>query len=284
LLGDSGEVFCLLLNTFTQLAAGADVYSLLLLSIDQFMRIELSLKYPVYASRRNAYIAVGALLAFVSLNTIPFIVIWTEDNSCSYMESSPLWYQLSSRLTFFVIPLVVIVGMHGRILYLSINQMAQMKRLQISTGGKQFSGKVWCCVIGSRVSSANIRAEGITVDTSAASSDVPRHGVSSQQTLTSPRKHWKATVTLLVLVGTIVLCWTPLNMCMLIINTTGTIVSPHVLGVAVVLYMSNYCLAPIIYIVRIPEVKLELKRIFLKCGSFVMNSLGCSRLFGVETV
>ena len=239
ILFELGDIGCALLNCASTFAICMAMLALLLLTTDQYLRIEFSLKYPTFATRRNAFIQISVAFAFVIFDVL--LLIWVlstnSGQQCSITWNFPPWYYIYGCLAYVLLPLSLIALMNGRIWYLSFVQQRNLKKMQPVSR------------VQSHTNNHGVHGSG---DATERSSQGPNRNPPSS-------RHWKTTVTVAILVGSLVLCWTPMTLSMALSVFEGVDFSQATLGFCAMISMVNYLITPAVYIIRIPEVKSELK-------------------------
>lgn len=229
---DSVETVCFVTSSFIEALTKADTFCLLLLTVDQYMRIRLHMRYPLYATKRNAYIGLGLMSMVVAANVIALnVIMWhrAAQGCVSYGELS-VWYDAYNQIVMFVIPLLAITAMHGRIFYMARKQLKKSRTLQ----GQVRMDHHPSSSVGSR------------------RENTAQNYVSS----TSSKRQWKAVVTLTVLVGILLVTWTPVNIVTMLFWLSSPIeLQPYMVELFILFFYLNFLLNPVVYILRIPEVK-----------------------------
>ena len=116
----------------------ADVLCLCLLTCDQFMRIILHMRYPVYATFRNACIALSVVVCICLGHAILAVAMRAEGSvsRCPSTYGDPTydythgkWFYVYDIICYFILPLLAIIFMHGWILHVSRKQMKRLRTL-----------------------------------------------------------------------------------------------------------------------------------------------------------
>ena len=255
---------CMGLNYLSSLAISLSVIGLLLLNTDQWMRIEFSLKYHAYATKKNVciLISVGSIYAILNFSAL-VLASFKVANHCDFVSGYPHWYYFYGVIAYTAIPVSLVSLMNGRIWYISIIQYRRMKHEQHL--GHFNAGTA------SQLQLQQHKLKDIDKEQRSTPSQI-HLGIRAKMSRghrpkVSPpfKRHWKSTITVVILVGSLFLCWTPATVCMGLTAVGAAKTSHMVMGVFTMIVMANYVLTPIVYIVRVPEVKRELKKIFQRC-------------------
>ncbi|KAM9330058.1 alpha-1D adrenergic receptor [Gastrophryne carolinensis] len=247
-----GRIFCDIWAAVDVLCCTASIMSLCIISIDRYVGVKHSLKYPTIMTEKKAVIIIILLWVSSMVISIGPLLGWKEppppdDSQCSITEEPG--YALFSSLLSFYLPLMVIL-----IMYFKVYIVARRTTKSLEAGVKKERSKsmevvlrIHCRSLGS--SNTNSRNKGQTF----------RSSLSVRLVKFSREK--KAAKTLAIVVGVFILCWLPF----FIVLPLGSFFpdlkpSDGVFKVIFWLGYFNSCVNPIIY----PCSSKEFKRAFIR--------------------
>ncbi|CAI9551969.1 unnamed protein product [Staurois parvus] len=195
-----GRIFCDIWAAVDVLCCTASIMSLCIISIDRYVGVKHSLKYPTIMTEKKAVVIIILLWVSSMVISIGPLLGWKEpppadDSQCSITEEPG--YALFSSLFSFYLPLLVIL-----IMYFKVYIVARRTTKSLEAGVKRERNKsmevvlrIHCRSLGE--SSANSRNKGHTF----------RSSLSVRLVKFSREK--KAAKTLAIVVGVFILCWLP---------------------------------------------------------------------------
>ncbi|XP_040191422.1 alpha-1D adrenergic receptor [Rana temporaria] len=247
-----GRIFCDIWAAVDVLCCTASIMSLCIISIDRYVGVKHSLKYPTIMTEKKAVVILIVLWVSSMVISIGPLLGWKEpppedDSQCSITEEPG--YALFSSLFSFYLPLLVIL-----IMYFKVYIVARRTTKSLEAGVKKERNKSMEVVLRIHCrslveSNANSRNKGHTF----------RSSLSVRLIKFSREK--KAAKTLAIVVGVFILCWLPF----FIVLPLGSFFpnlkpSDGVFKVIFWLGYFNSCVNPIIY----PCSSKEFKRAFIR--------------------
>ena len=246
-------IYCYINNTVGHLGVCIQVFSLLLLTIDQYVQIEKPLMYTVYATRKKAYLALTVVSGMGVLNVAMAYIIWeTNGTGCQYAFAMPIWY-LAYYIGFMMaLPLSCIITVHVRIMGIAWKQAKKIASFQLSTYSAE----------GTTATGIQLSRRG-TAEGAQHISQLQSEANPSRRTVKHPahlRAQLRSVLTISVMVGTFVCCWLPSTVAVSLAKFHPGMVPLDILRVTSFVYSCNYLITPLIYIVRLKEVKREIRK------------------------
>ncbi|KAM5194263.1 alpha-1D adrenergic receptor [Mantella aurantiaca] len=247
-----GRIFCDIWAAVDVLCCTASILSLCIISIDRYVGVKHSLKYPTIMTEKKAVVIIIVLWVSSMVISIGPLLGWKEpppadDSQCSITEEPG--YALFSSLFSFYLPLLVIL-----IMYFKVYIVARRTTKSLEAGVKKERNKsmevvlrIHCRSLGDP--NANSRNKGHTF----------RSSLSVRLIKFSREK--KAAKTLAIVVGVFILCWLPFFI-VLPLGSFFPFLKPSD-GVFKVIFWLGYfnsCVNPIIY----PCSSKEFKRAFIR--------------------
>ncbi|XP_072262742.1 alpha-1D adrenergic receptor [Pyxicephalus adspersus] len=247
-----GRIFCDIWAAVDVLCCTASIMSLCIISIDRYVGVKHSLKYPTIMTEKKAVVIIILLWVSSMVISIGPLLGWKEpppadDSQCSITEEPG--YALFSSLFSFYLPLLVIL-----IMYFKVYIVARRTTKSLEAGVKKERNKsmevvlrIHCRSLGE--SNTNSRNKGHTF----------RSSLSVRLIKFSREK--KAAKTLAIVVGVFILCWLPFFI-VLPLGSFFPSLKPSE-GVFKVIFWLGYfnsCVNPIIY----PCSSKEFKRAFIR--------------------
>lgn len=275
---------CFISTMLLDVTISVDILSLILLTTDTFLLIELHMKYHVYATRRNAYLALTGLLIVCLMEVIIIANLYSYNTNvkCDYIDMYPTWYHLCSAMFYFLIPLIAIMGMHLRIFHISRLQLKKMSvvdsiapQVRLNGGEVPITSTNVTGQVGNQGGNPPLQGSVELFNIPSTMSDRSNHGQHSQNDsgTTCPtgqnsrtRRHWKAVITLTILIGKLFCTWVPANIASILdvfvpdLYGNSGYIGRLLMDNTDLLYMLNPLLNPLIYIVRMPRVKREIRK------------------------
>uniref|UniRef100_A0A8C9SHE9 Alpha-1D adrenergic receptor-like n=1 Tax=Scleropages formosus TaxID=113540 RepID=A0A8C9SHE9_SCLFO len=235
-----GRLFCDIWAAVDVLCCTASILSLCVISVDRYIGVKHSLKYPsIMTEKRAAVILVGVWTSSAVVSVGPLLG-WKEpppadDSICSITEDPG--YALFSSLFSFYLPLAVIVVMYCRIYV-----VARRTTKGLQAGVKKEGGKSMEVLLRihrrSVLREAELESQG--------KAHPLRSSISVRLMKFSREK--KAAKTLAIVVGVFILCWLPFFFVFPLGSLFPTLKpSARVFKVIFWLGYFNSCVNPIIY-------------------------------------
>ncbi|XP_068131024.1 alpha-1D adrenergic receptor [Hyperolius riggenbachi] len=247
-----GRIFCDIWAAVDVLCCTASIMSLCVISIDRYVGVKHSLKYPTIMTEKKAVVIIVVLWLSSMVISIGPLLGWKEppppdDSQCTITEEPG--YALFSSLFSFYLPLMVIL-----IMYFKVYIVARRTTKSLEAGVKKERNKsmevvlrIHCRSLGE--SNANARSKGHTF----------RSSLSVRLIKFSREK--KAAKTLAIVVGVFILCWLPFFI-VLPLGSFFPSLKPSDGLFKVIFWLGyfNSCVNPIIY----PCSSKEFKRAFIR--------------------
>ncbi|XP_072493121.1 alpha-1D adrenergic receptor [Notamacropus eugenii] len=246
-----GRAFCDVWAAVDVLCCTASILSLCTISVDRYVGVRHSLKYPAIMTERKAAAILGLLWAVALVVSVGPLLGWKEpvppdDRFCGITEEAG--YAVFSSVCSFYLPMAVIL-----VMYFRVYVVARRTTRSLEAGVKRERSKSADIVL--RI---HCRSSG-TEDARAAKGHNFRSSLSVRLLKFSREK--KAAKTLAIVVGVFVLCWFPFFF-VLPLGSLFPQLKPSE-GVFKVIFWLGYfnsCVNPIIY----PCSSKEFKRAFLR--------------------
>ncbi|XP_069601256.1 alpha-1D adrenergic receptor [Ranitomeya imitator] len=247
-----GRIFCDIWAAVDVLCCTASIMSLCIISIDRYVGVKYSLKYPTIMTEKKAVVILIILWVSSMVISIGPLLGWKEpppedDSQCTITEEPG--YALFSSLCSFYLPLLVIL-----VMYFKVYIVARRTTKSLEAGVKRERNKSMEVVLrihcrSSVMGESHSRSKGHTF----------RSSLSVRLIKFSREK--KAAKTLAIVVGVFILCWLPF----FIVLPLGSFFpslrpSDGVFKVIFWLGYFNSCVNPIIY----PCSSKEFKRAFIR--------------------
>ncbi|XP_030046881.1 alpha-1D adrenergic receptor [Microcaecilia unicolor] len=196
-----GRVFCNIWAAVDVLCCTASIMSLCIISIDRYIGVKYSLKYPTIMTEKKAVVILILLWLASMVISIGPLLGWKEppppdESICSITEEPG--YALFSSLFSFYLPLLVILVMYFRV-YI----VARKTTKNLEAGVKKERNKSMEVVLRIHCRSA------MEESTSAARSKGHNFRSSLSVRLLKFSREKKAAKTLAIVVGVFILCWLP---------------------------------------------------------------------------
>uniref|UniRef100_A0A8C4T4X2 Adrenoceptor alpha 1D n=1 Tax=Erpetoichthys calabaricus TaxID=27687 RepID=A0A8C4T4X2_ERPCA len=232
-----GRIFCNIWAAVDVLCCTASIMSLCVISIDRYIGVKYSLKYPTIMTERKAVVILIVVWVSSMVISIGPLLGWKEppplDESICKITEEP-GYALFSSLFSFYLPLMVILAMYFRI-YI----VARRTTKSLEAGVKKERNKSIEVVLRIHCRSCHPFRSSLSVR------------------LLKFSREKKAAKTLAIVVGVFILCWLPF---FFVYVYYKNLPSETVFKVIFWLGYFNSCINPIIY----PCSSKEFKRAFIR--------------------
>ncbi|KAM5176521.1 alpha-1D adrenergic receptor [Callospermophilus lateralis] len=251
-----GRAFCDVWAAVDVLCCTASILSLCTISVDRYVGVRHSLKYPAIMTERKAAAILALLWAVALVVSVGPLLGWKEpvppdERFCGITEEAG--YAVFSSVCSFYLPMAVIVVMYCRVYV-----VARSTTRSLEAGVKRERGKASEVVLRIHCRGAAAGADG-TQGTRSTKGHTFRSSLSVRLLKFSREK--KAAKTLAIVVGVFVLCWFPFFF-VLPLGSLFPQLKPSE-GVFKVIFWLGYfnsCVNPLIY----PCSSREFKRAFLR--------------------
>ncbi|KFQ50726.1 Alpha-1D adrenergic receptor, partial [Nestor notabilis] len=248
-----GRIFCNIWAAVDVLCCSASIMSLCIISVDRYIGVKYSLKYPTIMTEKKA----GVILVVVWLSSMVIsigpLLGWKEppppdESICSITEEPG--YALFSSLFSFYLPLMVIL-----VMYFRIYVVARRTTRSLEAGVKKERNKSMEVVL--RIHCRSVLEEPLS------STRSKGHNLRSSLSvrLLKFSREKKAAKTLAIVVGVFILCWFPFFF-ILPFGSFFPSLKPSEVVFKVIFWLGyfNSCVNPIIY----PCSSKEFKRAFIR--------------------
>ncbi|KAE8628603.1 hypothetical protein XENTR_v10000128 [Xenopus tropicalis] len=249
-----GRVFCDIWAAVDVLCCTASIMSLCVISIDRYVGVKYSLKYPTIMTEKKAVVILILLWLSSMVISIGPLLGWKEppppdDSKCSITEEPG--YALFSSLFSFYLPLLVILVMYFRV-YI----VARRTTKSLEAGVKKERNKSMEVVL-------RIHCRSVLEESSSSTRNHKGHTFRSSLSvrLLKFSREKKAAKTLAIVVGVFILCWLPFFL-ILPLGSFFPALKPTDSVFKVIFWLGyfNSCVNPIIY----PCSSKEFKRAFIR--------------------
>ncbi|XP_059934005.1 alpha-1D adrenergic receptor [Mesoplodon densirostris] len=252
-----GRAFCDVWAAVDVLCCTASILSLCTISVDRYVGVRHSLKYPAIMTERKAAAILALLWAVALVVSVGPLLGWKEpvppdERFCGITEEAG--YAVFSSLCSFYLPMAVIVVMYCRVYV-----VARSTTRSLEAGVKRERGKASEVVLRIHCRGASTGSDGAHGGMRSAKGHTFRSSLSVRLLKFSREK--KAAKTLAIVVGVFVLCWFPFFF-VLPLGSLFPQLKPSE-GVFKVIFWLGYfnsCVNPLIY----PCSSREFKRAFLR--------------------
>lgn len=199
-----GRAFCDVWAAVDVLCCTASILSLCTISVDRYVGVRHSLKYPSIMTERKAAAILALLWAVALVVSVGPLLGWKEpvppdERFCGITEEAG--YAVFSSVCSFYLPMAVIVVMYCRVYV-----VARSTTRSLEAGVKRERGKASEVVLRIHCRGAATDADG-ALGTRSAKGHTFRSSLSVRLLKFSREK--KAAKTLAIVVGVFVLCWFP---------------------------------------------------------------------------
>ncbi|KAM4809293.1 alpha-1D adrenergic receptor [Rhinophrynus dorsalis] len=248
-----GRIFCDIWAAVDVLCCTASIMSLCIISVDRYVGVKYSLKYPTIMTEKKAVIILILLWVSSMVISIGPLLGWKEpppldDSQCNITEEPG--YALFSSLFSFYLPLLVIL-----IMYFRVYIVARRTTKSLEAGVKKERNKSMEVVL--RIHCRSVLEE--STSSSRNKGHTFRSSLSVRLLKFSREK--KAAKTLAIVVGVFILCWLPFFVVLPIGSVFPSLKPPEsIFKVIFWLGYFNSCVNPIIY----PCSSKEFKRAFIR--------------------
>lgn len=196
-----GRIFCDIWAAVDVLCCTASIMSLCIISVDRYIGVKYSLKYPTIMTEKKAVIILVVVWLSSMVISIGPLLGWKEappenDQHCSITEEPG--YAVFSSLFSFYLPLTVIL-----VMYFNIYVVARRTTKSLEAGVKKERNKSMEVVL--RIHCRSVLEDSLA---SAKNKGHTFRGSLSVRLLKFSREK-KAAKTLAIVVGVFVLCWLP---------------------------------------------------------------------------
>ncbi|KAF6087281.1 adrenoceptor alpha 1D [Phyllostomus discolor] len=252
-----GRAFCDVWAAVDVLCCTASILSLCTISVDRYVGVRHSLKYPAIMTERKAAVILAMLWAVALVVSVGPLLGWKEpvppdERFCSITEE--VGYAVFSSVCSFYLPMAVILVMYCRV-YI----VARSTTRSLEAGVKRERGKASEVVLRIHCRGTTSGTDGARQGMRSAKGHTFRSSLSVRLLKFSREK--KAAKTLAIVVGVFVLCWFPFFF-VLPLGSLFPQLKPSE-GVFKVIFWLGYfnsCVNPLIY----PCSSREFKRAFLR--------------------
>ncbi|KAH0615750.1 hypothetical protein JD844_026172 [Phrynosoma platyrhinos] len=196
-----GRIFCDIWAAVDVLCCTASIMSLCIISVDRYIGVKYSLKYPTIMTERKAVIIMVAVWISSMVISIGPLLGWKEappdnDQHCNITEEPG--YAIFSSLFSFYLPLAVIL-----VMYFNIYVVARRTTKSLEAGVKKERSKSMEVVL-------RIHCRSVLEDSLASAKNKGHTFRSSLSVrLLKFSREKKAAKTLAIVVGVFILCWLP---------------------------------------------------------------------------
>ncbi|XP_077017532.1 alpha-1D adrenergic receptor [Tamandua tetradactyla] len=251
-----GRAFCDVWAAVDVLCCTASILSLCTISVDRYVGVRHSLKYPAIMTERKAAAILALLWAVALVVSVGPLLGWKEpvppdERFCGITEEAG--YAVFSSVCSFYLPMAIIVVMYCRVYV-----VARSTTRSLEAGVKRERGKASDVVL--RI---HCRGAGPTTHGAHAARSAKGHNFRSSLSvrLLKFSREKKAAKTLAIVVGVFVLCWFPFFF-VLPLGSLFPQLKPSESVFKVIFWLGyfNSCVNPLIY----PCSSREFKRAFLR--------------------
>ncbi|CAM5142104.1 alpha-1D adrenergic receptor [Chelonia mydas] len=248
-----GRIFCDIWAAVDVLCCSASIMSLCIISVDRYIGVKYSLKYPAIMTEKKALVILGVVWLSSMVISIGPLLGWKEppppdESICSITEEPG--YALFSSLFSFYLPLMVIL-----VMYFRVYVVARRTTKSLEAGVKKERGKSMEVVL-------RIHCRSVVED-SLSSSRSKGHNFRSSLSvrLLKFSREKKAAKTLAIVVGVFILCWFPFFF-VLPFGSFFPSLKPSDMVFKIIFWLGyfNSCVNPIIY----PCSSKEFRRAFIR--------------------
>ncbi|XP_053560269.1 alpha-1D adrenergic receptor [Bombina bombina] len=247
-----GRIFCDIWAAVDVLCCTASIMSLCIISIDRYIGVKYSIKYPTIMTEKKAVIILIVLWLSSMVISIGPLLGWKEpppkdDRECSITEEPG--YAIFSSLFSFYLPLLVIL-----VMYFRVYVVARRTTKSLEAGVKKERNKSMEVVL-------RIHCRSVMEDSSSSTRNKHNFRSSLSVRLLKFSREKKAAKTLAIVVGIFILCWCPFFL-VLPLGSLFPSLKPSDSVFKVIFWLGyfNSCVNPIIY----PCSSKEFKRAFTR--------------------
>ncbi|XP_053113506.1 alpha-1D adrenergic receptor [Hemicordylus capensis] len=248
-----GRIFCDIWAAVDVLCCTASIMSLCIISVDRYIGVKYSLKYPTIMTEKKAVIILVVVWLTSMVISIGPLLGWKEpppdnDQQCSITEEPG--YAIFSSFFSFYLPLLVIL-----VMYFNIYVVARRTTKNLEAGVKKERSKSMEVVL-------RIHCRSVLEDSLASAKNKGHTFRSSLSVrLLKFSREKKAAKTLAIVVGVFILCWLPFFF-VLSFGSYFPSLKPSGMAFKIIFWLGyfNSCVNPIIY----PCSSKEFKRAFIR--------------------
>uniref|UniRef100_A0A8D0GX40 Alpha-1D adrenergic receptor n=1 Tax=Sphenodon punctatus TaxID=8508 RepID=A0A8D0GX40_SPHPU len=248
-----GRIFCNIWAAVDVLCCTASIMSLCIISVDRYIGVKYSLKYPTIMTEKKAVVILVVVWVSSMVISIGPLLGWKEpppldDSICSITEEPG--YAVFSSLFSFYLPLTVIL-----VMYFRIYVVARRTTKSLEAGVKRERNKSMEVVL-------RIHCRSVLEDSLSSTKNKGHNFRSSLSVrLLKFSREKKAAKTLAIVVGVFILCWLPFFF-VLPFGSFFPSLKPSDMVFKVIFWLGyfNSCVNPIIY----PCSSKEFKRAFIR--------------------
>uniref|UniRef100_A0A8D0DWJ9 Alpha-1D adrenergic receptor n=1 Tax=Salvator merianae TaxID=96440 RepID=A0A8D0DWJ9_SALMN len=248
-----GRIFCDIWAAVDVLCCTASIMSLCIISVDRYIGVKYSLKYPTIMTEKKAVIILVVVWLSSMVISIGPLLGWKEeppDNDQTCHITMEPGYAIFSSLFSFYLPLLVIL-----VMYFNIYVVARRTTKSLEAGVKKERNKSMEVVL-------RIHCRSVLEDSSTSTKGKGHTFRSSLSVrLLKFSREKKAAKTLAIVVGVFILCWLPFFF-VLFFGSFFPSLKPTGTAFKVIFWLGyfNSCVNPIIY----PCSSKEFKRAFTR--------------------
>ncbi|XP_066446578.1 alpha-1B adrenergic receptor [Eleutherodactylus coqui] len=247
-----GRIFCDIWAAMDVLCCTASIFSLCAISIDRYIGVRYSLRYPTIVTRKRVLLALLGVWILSTVISIGPLLGWKQqtvtDEAVCDITTEP-FYAIFSSLTSFYIPLIVILVMYCRVYVVAkrITKNLEAGVMKERMDSKELTLRIHCRNMND--GSPNSKSKN----------QQPRSSLSLKLLKFSREK--KAAKTLGIVVGLFILCWLPFFTA-LPLGSIFKALEPPLTVQKVIFWLGyfNSCINPVIY----PCSSKEFKRAFIR--------------------
>ncbi|KAE8613677.1 hypothetical protein XENTR_v10007824 [Xenopus tropicalis] len=248
-----GRILCDVWAAMDVLCCTASIFSLCTISIDRYIGVRHSLRYPTIVTRKRTILALLGVWMFSTVISIGPLLGWKEPappDTYVCEITTEIFYAIFSSLASFYIPLIVILVMYCRV-YVVAKRIT--KNLEAGVMKERMDSKELTLRIHCR------NKQDDSPNNSKVQNNQPRSALSLKLLKFSREK--KAAKTLGIVVGMFILCWLPF-FTVLPLSSLSEHLTPPVTLEKIIFWLGyfNSCINPIIY----PCSSKEFKRAFIR--------------------
>uniref|UniRef100_A0A8C5MA74 Adrenoceptor alpha 1B n=1 Tax=Leptobrachium leishanense TaxID=445787 RepID=A0A8C5MA74_9ANUR len=246
-----GRIFCDMWAAMDVLCCTASIFSLCAISIDRYIGVRYSLRYPTIVTRKRTLLALVCVWILSIVISIGPLLGWkqqapNDEGACDI--TTELFYAIFSSLGSFYIPLIVILVMYCRVYVVAkrITKNLEAGVMKEMMDSKELTLRIHC---------KNMHEHS----PNNSKNNQPRSSLSLKLLKFSREK--KAAKTLGIVVGMFILCWLPFFTALPLGAIFKQLEPPETLT-SVIFWLGyfNSCINPIIY----PCSSKEFKRAFIR--------------------
>ncbi|KAM5171429.1 alpha-1B adrenergic receptor [Mantella aurantiaca] len=247
-----GRIFCDIWAAMDVLCCTASIFSLCAISIDRYIGVRYSLRYPTIVTRKRVLLALLCVWILSTVISIGPLLGWKQqtatDESVCNITTEP-FYAIFSSMSSFYIPLIVILVMYCRVYVVAkrITKNLEAGVMKERMDSKELTLRIHCKNMHDGVPNSKTKNQHA------------RSSLSLKLLKFSREK--KAAKTLGIVVGLFILCWLPFFTALPLGSIFKQLEPPETLQ-KVIFWLGyfNSCINPVIY----PCSSKEFKRAFIR--------------------